>query len=67
MNALGRREYIKLIAEELVETYGSTLMETGTDVAMAKAVINKLRPYLQFSEVDIKPKDFKQWEKERAE
>ena len=41
MNKLGKREYVKLIADTLVEEYGDTLIEDGTDIEMAKAVVKK--------------------------
>ena len=64
MNKLGKREYIQLIAETLVDTYGDTLIEGDTDLDMAKAVLKRLSTYLYFHEHDTTPKEFKQWRKE---
>ena len=64
---LGRRQYIKLIADALVDQYGNTLKEYGTDVDMAEAVVKKLKKYLYFHHKDIPAAEFKEWKRKRAE
>ena len=64
MNKLGKREYIQLIAEALVEEYGDTLIEYNTDLKMAKKVLKRLQEYLYFHPHDMSVADFKQWRKE---
>lgn len=65
MNKLGKREYIQLIADTLVEEYGQTLKESGTDVQMAKAVVETLDQYLFFHKQDVPYQDYRDWEKRR--
>lgn len=67
MNKLGKREYIQLIADTLVESYGETLKEYGTDVSMAEAIIKKLTPYLYFHPCDMNYQEFRKWKKSRKE
>lgn len=64
MNKLGKNEYILLIAETLVDTYGKTLCEGDTDINLAKAVVKKLTPYLYFGQ-DISLKEFRQTKRDR--
>jgi len=65
MNKLGKRDYIKLIADSLVESYGETLKEYGTDVAMAVDLLKELKPYLLFHPQDVKWTEYQKWIKER--
>jgi hypothetical protein len=65
MNRIGEREYIQLIADALVEEYGESLKEYGTDVAMVEAVLYKLEKFLFFDPVDISPREFKKWKRLR--
>lgn len=61
MNKLGKRQYTKLIVEAMTEAYGNTLWEYNTDLDMAKKVLKKLTPYLNFNEQDMTEQEFKQW------
>lgn len=67
MNKLGRKEYIKLIADSLTNEYGRELREFDTDIDLAKAVLNKLRPYLFFHSMDMSKKEWDEWKKQRTE
>jgi len=68
MNKLGRRKYTQLIADILVDSYGETLKDWGTVVAMAEAVVKKMirRKYLQVSWDDIKLREYRQWQEDRS-
>lgn len=61
---LHRTEYIMEIADALVNTYGDTLMEGGTDVLMAKAVFRKIGKYLPWHSY-IDPGDYDKWQRTR--
>ena len=65
MNRMGKREYIKVVAEVLCDKYGSTLKEYGTDIKMAEGVIDVLNDYLYFHSRDVPEKEFEDWKKER--
>lgn len=65
MNKLGKREYIKLIAEKLTEVYGDSLREYGTDVAMAEGVVDSLQEYLYFHPHDMDYNEYRKWKKDR--
>ncbi len=65
MNKLGKRRYIQLIADTLVKSYGDTLKEYGTDVAMAEDVLKALTEYLFFHQSDMNYQEFRKWEKDR--
>lgn len=67
MNRMGKREYIKFVAQILARTYGNTLKETGTDVLMAEEVIKEMKEYLYFSSIDIPYNEFRKWKKDRKE
>ena len=69
MNKMGRRAYIRFVANALVEEYGLTLMEYGTDVNLATKVVDKLTPYLHFApeEADLNKKEFNKWKEKREE
>jgi len=62
MKQIGKRQCTQLIADILVDIYGDTLQEDGTDVEMAAAVVKALSPYMLFSNVDISPKEFEKME-----
>lgn len=61
MKKLGRREYLKMICETLVQSYGNTLVESDTDLAMAVAILKKMRKYLYFHSMDMTPKEWVAW------
>jgi hypothetical protein len=61
MNKLGKREYIKLIAETVTEV----CEECGADIDIAEALLNKLTPYLYFHPQDMDCNEFRKWKKER--
>ena len=63
MNKLGRREYLKMFCESLVATYGNTLVEHNTDIAMATALMRKLRKYLFFHSSDMNDAEWIKWRK----
>lgn len=65
MNKLGKRKYVKLVAETLTEVYGDTLREGGTDVKMAEAVIRELKRFLYFHPLDMKADEYREWKKSR--
>ncbi len=65
MNKLGKREYVKLIAETLSHVYGETLKQHNTDVEMAEAVVGVLKEFLYFDKMDINYQEFRKWKKER--
>lgn len=66
MNKLSKIQYIMLIADAMTDEYGGTLMEDGTDIKMAKAVLKKLKPYLFFSsELKADKVAYEKWEVER--
>lgn len=48
MNKLTAKEYQLLIAEALVNSYGSTLVEDETDLNMAVSVVKVISQYLDF-------------------
>lgn len=58
MSSLGRKQYIILIADILVEEYGNTLSEFDTDIKMATKVVDKLSSVLDFSVDDISDEEF---------
>jgi len=61
-------EYVRLIADALVCEYGSTLMDYGTDVRMARRVVDRLHNDLIF-DPDTKETRaaFKEWEQSERE
>lgn len=65
MHKLGKKEYLMMIADALVSEYGSTLIEEGTDIKMAKATLRKLKPFLFFHPSDVSDKDYNKWLTER--
>lgn len=66
MKKLSNKEYLMLIADAVVNAYGGTLMEGGTDIRMAKEVLKKLTPYLYFHpSSDVSNEDYNKWEVER--
>jgi len=64
MKKLGRREYLQMFCETLVDSYGGTLSEWDTDLTMAKDLMRKLRQYLIFSESDMTDKEWISWRRE---
>jgi len=64
-NKLGKNECIKLVAKILTESYGSTLMEYGTDVQMAIDVINGLGDALSFHHEDVTDEELEAWREKR--
>lgn len=56
-----RDDYLKLITETLLEVYGNTLWETGTDIKMAKAVYKKLSSYLPVKKAKHNKQNWKAW------
>lgn len=60
---MGKNLYLSLICQTLVEEYGDTLVEGGTDLRMAKKLFEKLKPYLKINKEDISKKDFNNWRK----
>lgn len=56
MNKLSKEEYILHFAKSLCDTYGSTLLENGLDLEMAKDLVNNFSHYLIFSESISKKK-----------
>jgi hypothetical protein len=64
MNKLGKREYIQLICESLIEEYGDDIVAYNTDLKIAKDILKKLTPYLYFHPHDMSVAEFKKWRKE---
>jgi len=61
MKKLGAREYFAVINKALNDTYGDSLIDTGTDLVMTKAVMKKLRPYLNLNSKDMSDKEWQKW------
>lgn len=66
-DSIGKRAYVQRVADVLVDTYGDTLKESGTDVKMAQAVIKSLTEFLFFHPFDISLQEFSKWRKKRLE
>lgn len=64
MNKLGETDYLVLISESLVATYGNTLIENACDLEMSYETLKRLRKYLYFHPVDMSKRDFREWRKE---
>lgn len=65
MSKLGKKEYIMMIADALLDEYGGTLIEDQTDIKMAKAVLKKLKPFLFFHPCDVPDAAYNKWLAER--
>jgi hypothetical protein len=59
------REYIQLVADILVETYGDTLKEYGTDVKMSEKVVKALLDNLKAMPEWITDKSYNSWKVQR--
>lgn len=59
MNNLGYWKYLLLIADAVTEEYGDTLLECGTSIKMAKAVLKKMNKYLFFHPHDLSKSELK--------
>lgn len=67
MNKLTRKQYIKLVCETLLDTYGESLAEFDTDIEMAEAVVKKMKKYLYFSSETAKTqREYQEWKKRRV-
>jgi len=64
MNKLSLREYVVLVAEQLVKDYGNTLVENNTDLHMALAIVKKMQKYLYFHPYEpYNKREFLKWRK----
>ena len=62
MNKETKSQYVSMIADALTEEYGDTLREYDTDIAMAKAVVERLTPYLYFRQGTRETqREFREW------
>lgn len=67
MSKLAPSQYVKAVAVALTNAYGSTLREGDTDIAMARAAVRKLKPFLSFrKETAETRREFREW-KDKAE
>lgn len=63
-----RLEYVQLIANALVDEYGSTLIEYDTDIRMANAVFKALRSDLKFNlDTTGTRADYNEWKRTRGD
>lgn len=61
---ISKNQFLKLTCETLVNEYGGTLVESGTDLRMAKKLFVRLKKYLPLLEKDVvTQKEFNAWRK----
>ena len=65
MNKLGKRDYVKAVAEKITETLGDDLKQDGADVKAAEEIIKMMNDYLYFHPMDMDYNEYRKWKKER--